>query len=255
MRYAVGEIVLVVVGILIALSINTWNEENKARRIEQDMLNEIKLSLVRDLEDLEMNLQIHNQILRSQDILVEWLENDKVFVDSLSYHFARVNHQTEFISNEGAFETLKSIGLRSLSNDSIRIDLLRIYDLRYKMYREFQNYYRSNLDHIIKNVNPKYFEFTEDITVLQTGKGDLELKWNDETQKSKTNKKIIDAKDIGQGSMSPKNVKNIRTDSIYSYWLRTNRNNNDKFIHFGIIPLILDIDALIDIIEDELKLY
>ena len=255
MRYAIGEIVLVVIGILIALSINNWNEENKARRVEQDMLNEIKLSLVRDLEDLEMNLQIHDQTLRSQNILVEWLENDRVFVDSLANHFARVNHQTEFISNEGAFETLKSIGLRSLSNDSIRINLLRIYDLRYKVYREFQNYYRSNLDHIIKNINPMYFEFTEDITVLQTGKGDLELKWNDETQKSKTNKKIIDAKDVGQGSMSPKNVKNIRTDSIYSYWLKTNRNNNDKFIHFGIIPLILDIDALIDIIEDELKLY
>jgi hypothetical protein len=31
MRYAVGEIVLVVLGILIALQINTWNEERKSK--------------------------------------------------------------------------------------------------------------------------------------------------------------------------------------------------------------------------------
>ncbi len=31
-KYAIGEIVLVVIGILIALSINTWNENNKSEK-------------------------------------------------------------------------------------------------------------------------------------------------------------------------------------------------------------------------------
>ena len=33
-RYAIGEIVLVVIGILIALQINNWNEERKLRNEE-----------------------------------------------------------------------------------------------------------------------------------------------------------------------------------------------------------------------------
>jgi len=38
-KYAIGEIVLVVVGILIALSINNWNEARKATIFEDEILN------------------------------------------------------------------------------------------------------------------------------------------------------------------------------------------------------------------------
>ena len=37
-RYAIGEIVLVVVGILIALQINNWNETVTSRNVELDMM-------------------------------------------------------------------------------------------------------------------------------------------------------------------------------------------------------------------------
>ena len=35
-KYAIGEIVLVVIGILIALSINNWNEDRKSRAVEKN---------------------------------------------------------------------------------------------------------------------------------------------------------------------------------------------------------------------------
>lgn len=43
--YAIGEIVLVVIGILIALSINNWNENKKTKAKEVNVLEEIKRSL------------------------------------------------------------------------------------------------------------------------------------------------------------------------------------------------------------------
>ena len=42
-RYAIGEIVLVVIGILIALQINTWNEERKIKIEEQKILKDLKI--------------------------------------------------------------------------------------------------------------------------------------------------------------------------------------------------------------------
>jgi len=54
--YAIGEIVLVVIGILIAVSINNWNELNKERRNEILILNEIRDNLLFDLVDFESNI-------------------------------------------------------------------------------------------------------------------------------------------------------------------------------------------------------
>jgi len=51
LKYAIGEIVLVVIGILIALQINNWNELNKERASEKIILNEIRDNLKFDLKD------------------------------------------------------------------------------------------------------------------------------------------------------------------------------------------------------------
>jgi len=48
MRYAIGEIVLVVLGILIALSINNWNEEQKERVKLNNIFQIVKADLVKD---------------------------------------------------------------------------------------------------------------------------------------------------------------------------------------------------------------
>ena len=49
--YAIGEIILVIIGILIALQINNWNEQNKKTRTEIIYLREIRKSLEVDLEN------------------------------------------------------------------------------------------------------------------------------------------------------------------------------------------------------------
>ena len=47
-RYAIGEIILVVIGILIALQINTWNEERKTKKFEDEILYLISENLKND---------------------------------------------------------------------------------------------------------------------------------------------------------------------------------------------------------------
>ena len=50
MRYAIGEIILVVIGILIALSINNWNEKRKEGIKEQTILISLKANLQENLK-------------------------------------------------------------------------------------------------------------------------------------------------------------------------------------------------------------
>ena len=51
--YAIGEIVLVVIGILLALQFNTWRMENKDREIELVILKKMKVDLGNDVQDLK----------------------------------------------------------------------------------------------------------------------------------------------------------------------------------------------------------
>tara|TARA_R110002051_G_scaffold56046_1_gene103816 strand:+ start:4007 stop:4765 length:759 start_codon:yes stop_codon:yes gene_type:complete len=57
-KYALGEIFLVVIGILIALQINNWNEERKIRNAEVEILHNLKTELKFNLEEL---IEINNQ--------------------------------------------------------------------------------------------------------------------------------------------------------------------------------------------------
>ena len=54
--YAIGEIVLVVIGILIALQINNWNENRKKNAQEQFILERLKVDITKDLNDISTEL-------------------------------------------------------------------------------------------------------------------------------------------------------------------------------------------------------
>jgi hypothetical protein len=54
--YALGEIFLVVIGILIALQVNTWNEDRVQRSREVKYLKNIRLDLEKDLASLDYQI-------------------------------------------------------------------------------------------------------------------------------------------------------------------------------------------------------
>lgn len=63
--YAIGEIILVVIGILIALGINNWNDENNLRRKEINILIEMKSNLESDLEGLRWDINKNKKLLKA----------------------------------------------------------------------------------------------------------------------------------------------------------------------------------------------
>ena len=71
--YAIGEIVLVVIGILIALSINTWNEQRKEKAIVTNVLKNIRYDLVSD------NLMFSRHLVR----IPKELEMSKSLLDNI----------------------------------------------------------------------------------------------------------------------------------------------------------------------------
>jgi len=85
--YAVGEILLVVIGILIALQVNNWNEERKLINDEQRYLNDLISDLRKDSTALQVLSIQAKDISISKSIILEVMDNPGIETDSLPAHF------------------------------------------------------------------------------------------------------------------------------------------------------------------------
>jgi hypothetical protein len=86
--YAIGEIVLVVIGILIALQINNWNEYRKDRITEKEYLESLESELKRNLEEAENQININNQQLNNGQFILKNINGDTIQSDSKSLALA-----------------------------------------------------------------------------------------------------------------------------------------------------------------------
>jgi hypothetical protein len=129
-KYALGEILLVVIGILIALQINNWNESNKARVYELKMLKEIQVTLKQDLAYMNMILTRVQTIDESSQAVLVMLKQDDVNKTEL---IKRINDMSIGIVlqfNFGAYEALKSTGIERVLNDELRNELVDYYEFK-----------------------------------------------------------------------------------------------------------------------------
>jgi len=131
MRYAIGEIVLVVVGILIALAINNWNEERKESIQENQLLEELSLNLQSNIEEFKNNIDFQNSSIQGIDILLDHLETDKPYHDSLSLYFRGLIYLEQIVVSRSAYETLKSVGLKNIRSDSLRREIIDLFEMTY----------------------------------------------------------------------------------------------------------------------------
>jgi hypothetical protein len=149
LRYAIGEILLVVIGILIALQVNNWNENRKERLIEIKYLKNLKHDLQSDSTDLVYYKNIRVGQANAARELIELAKTKNVSdVFKLDSLYTTVALWWEFVPNNNTFEELRSSGnLKLLRNDSIKnllLDLNKenedLVSSRNHMRREYENY-------------------------------------------------------------------------------------------------------------------
>lgn len=126
--YAIGEIILVVIGILIALQINNWNEERKAKLEELKLLKELRKDVAFSVEELDTvayyNQKSLNYLLEIQNHLVNDLPYSKV----LDTAFGRLDVWSVPYLPTTSYETLKIRGLDRIGNDSLKTSIIKLYE-------------------------------------------------------------------------------------------------------------------------------
>ena len=141
LKYAIGEIILVVIGILIALSINNWNEKRKIKNKETVILKEFLTSINSDLKAYQnfSDPRIERK-KRGIDSLFTYIFDKKEIKDSLFIDFYTNMSQDIFLRfDNGPFEDLKSSGLDIVSNDSLRTVINNAYTVKLPLYTQSSN--------------------------------------------------------------------------------------------------------------------
>jgi hypothetical protein len=160
LKYAIGEIVLVVIGILIALQINNWNNEQNAKQAEIKYLNQIKISLEENHLILNEKIDMHKWLLKECVKLYDHLKDHKALNDTIKRNLGIPLYDQMISLNTAAFENFKNDGLSLISNDDIKFEIINIYDqeLNY-IQNTFANQFENYITTVIYPFYSKNFEF------------------------------------------------------------------------------------------------
>jgi hypothetical protein len=150
--YAIGEIVLVVIGILIALQLNNWNEVRKIRIQEIKALNELRSDLLQNINDIDENITYLRVSKRANEIILHHIENNLPYNDSLDFHFANLYPFITFSPNQTAFNSLNQSGMNLITNDSLRTKISDLFANRFNVYKVFEKTYL--VEHYVNYIKP-----------------------------------------------------------------------------------------------------
>ena len=120
LKYAFGEIILVVIGILIALQINNWNEQRKENIKEQAILKRLEKEFISNREQLLDKIQLRNNLIESCRQLLEYFDKpENATRDSILVYLSNIQPPTfDPIQNDlvssGNIEILKDEELKQL---------------------------------------------------------------------------------------------------------------------------------------------
>jgi uncharacterized membrane-anchored protein YhcB (DUF1043 family) len=226
LKYAIGEIVLVVIGILIALQINNWNEHRKNINQELKLLHSFKIGLEKDLSDIDSNIKTHTRGINSANLILNLLKKNKSYNDSLAKHFSNATQPSFFLNSTSAFETLKSKGIDLISNKKLKNDLINVYDAQYTFFKKGEMQFLEELNFGLRNIFPSRFEESY-IFNLES--------------------------DDFSGKIVPLNFENLKTDQEFLYYFKSIKNRTYVFVYFFYKNLRAHVVELIDEIENEIK--
>ncbi|EAR01523.1 DUF6090 family protein [Maribacter sp. HTCC2170] len=161
--YAIGEIVLVVIGILIALNINTWNEEKQNQKEAHKILLQLKHEFEANNDLVETSIEFHRTRLNAVEGFIDGFETTKnLSADSLKALVSDLGSDWKYEPVKNIIESVISSGkINLIENDSV-IQAIRYWGTAINKYDDL---YRSQDDLYNKNILPiltenyPFFEF------------------------------------------------------------------------------------------------
>lgn len=146
--YAIGEIALVVIGILIALQINNWNEWRKARSLEKVVFNGLIETCNKNHEMLVKGIETMKDCNISSQIILSFLNDSIPYSDTLSYHFNKAQWPNILLFRGleySGYEGLKNRGFEIIENVQLRQEVIVLFEKTIPQLSNFAEFLVSDM--------------------------------------------------------------------------------------------------------------
>ena len=129
--YAIGEIALVMIGILLALQVNNWNEQRKDRVTEQKLLIALQEDLLVNINRLNKDILLEQRTINQANKIIKHLDERKSYNPSLDLIFAEAIYSPDITISTSSYESLKFKGIDIIQRESLQRSIINLFDVVY----------------------------------------------------------------------------------------------------------------------------
>lgn len=151
------------IAVISAFALNNWNENRISSHSEQKILSEIKNSLKIDAHDFNNNIYGNKMSLKADSIFRSLLNGNKINQDSIVLYYTILFRDYIPIVNKSAYESLKANNLKTVENDSLRIQIISLYDYYYTIIEklEYEVPEMKSYKNYFSRINQLAYQFME----------------------------------------------------------------------------------------------
>ena len=158
LKYAIGEIVLVMIGILLALQVSNWNEERVIKKNERKILIQLNADFKTNLVELE---GIHEALVDNNKKGLKILNHLKTrtgITDSLQFWVEGFSGSNIFNNANTTYKNIENSEKNIISNDSLRLRITLMHEHDFVNVRTRERFFYDDYYPKYKSVLHKYFK-------------------------------------------------------------------------------------------------
>lgn len=195
--YAIGEVILVVIGILLALQFNNWNIDKENKKKEEWYL----INIVEDIEYQKADLKdikdtYNSNVSIAKSILIDFKNyNSFIKIDGLNEKLNKLMNSDNFPNINNTYQELVSSGQQNIISDkNLSIEIIDYYLFCDDNYIDMKN---DNNNIFYKEIHPVFYSLSQiELEGLELKNDELNLLFNNEVANSFINKNLEDPKNI-----------------------------------------------------------
>ena len=223
--YAFGEIALVMIGILLALQVNNWNEKGKDRAKSHEVLLEIRENVQFNTAQFNAEIKEEEMVIRSIDVVFDNINKSRKYHDSLDFHMYTIGYWPASSRKSSGYETLKSQGVELIKSNVLRQSIIDLYEKTYNEISEIILESRADHETSVVPIKTELFFFQP---------SDSKLPFDEHRATPFNYDEVVNSK---------------KFKGVFSYW----RNQRNVAIVLRQVAIAKN-NELINVIDDELKI-